>query len=370
MKALYSIKKAMASIDAKKTLKVALSALVAVMIFIGGLNGIVPMKALNFEYVPPIENFPDTNGGIYVFGKYAPEWGGYHLAIDMRRPIDTPVYAVLDGTVVGSSYMQGFGDKNGPGGVIIIAHENKYGETFYALYGHLKDLEVTKGQTVTKGQRIAKVRDLVNDYGKSNPHLHFGINTVRASYAGYTSESNSAGFVDPYIYLEQNCTTFYCDLTVTAGKGGTVSGSGTYENGEMATITATPKEDYVFEGWYENGTKIEGATASYAYQVRAKQTLQAKFVPKTQLTSDGLDISGSLQCGDEVSFTFNTIGGISPYKYAMYVLKDGEILYRNYPSSSNTFVYKTQIEGDCTVVAYCIDDTGRKVSERKTITIS
>ena len=33
-------------------------------------------------------------------------------------------------------------------------------------------------------------------------------------------------------------------------KGGTVTGSGTYEQGKQVTITATPAEGYVFDGWY------------------------------------------------------------------------------------------------------------------------
>lgn len=176
-----------------------------VAIMISTLIGVEPIKADSFEYVSPVYNFPDTNGGKFVFGTYAPAWNGYHLAIDMRRPADTPVCSVLDGRVVSCGYFYGFGDRNGPGGAAIIEHKNNYGETFYALYGHLKDLEIVQGQTVTKGQTIAKVMNLINDYGVANPHLHFGINTIRASYAGYTSEGNSVGFVDPYLYLEHSC---------------------------------------------------------------------------------------------------------------------------------------------------------------------
>jgi len=200
-------------IESNELFKMVFSIFIAVAIFIGGFNGVASVNALTFDYVDPVYDFPDTGGGRYVFGTYAAGWAGYHLAIDLRRPMDTSVYSILDGTVVACGYMQGFGDKNGPGGAAIIAHKNKYGETFYALYGHLKELEISPGQNVSKSQRIAKVMNLINDYGVANPHLHFGINTVRASYAGYTSEANSDGFVDPYLYLEQNCKSNATETT-------------------------------------------------------------------------------------------------------------------------------------------------------------
>lgn len=76
-----------------------------------------------------------------------------------------PVYAVADGTVVfaGSDY---------PGRVVIIQHNGG----IFSMYGHLDyALLVGEGETVSRGQLIARVLDKTD--GRSPSHLHFEIRT-------------------------------------------------------------------------------------------------------------------------------------------------------------------------------------------------
>jgi murein DD-endopeptidase MepM/ murein hydrolase activator NlpD len=76
-----------------------------------------------------------------------------------------PTYAVADGTVVfaGSDY---------PGRVIIIQHVGG----IYSMYGHLDyALLVGEGETVSRGQMIARVLDKTD--GRSPSHVHFEIRT-------------------------------------------------------------------------------------------------------------------------------------------------------------------------------------------------
>ena len=76
-----------------------------------------------------------------------------------------PVYAVADGTVVfaGSDY---------PGRVVIIQHDGG----IYSMYGHLDyALLVGEGDSVTRGQFIARVLDKTD--GRSPSHLHFEMRT-------------------------------------------------------------------------------------------------------------------------------------------------------------------------------------------------
>jgi murein DD-endopeptidase MepM/ murein hydrolase activator NlpD len=74
-----------------------------------------------------------------------------------------PVFAVADGTVVfaGSDY---------PGRVVIIQHDGG----IFSMYGHLDyALLVGEGNSVTRGQLIARVLDKTD--GRSPSHLHFEI---------------------------------------------------------------------------------------------------------------------------------------------------------------------------------------------------
>ena len=43
---------------------------------------------------------------------------------------------------------------------------------------------------------------------------------------------------------------------VSSAQGGTVEGSGSYEEGELITVNATPDNDYRFLYWEENGEQV------------------------------------------------------------------------------------------------------------------
>ncbi len=58
--------------------------------------------------------------------------------------------------------------------------------------------------------------------------------------------------------------------------GGTVSGSGSYNDGDNVTITATADSDYEFDGWYSDGTKISSAQ-SYSFTATKDMTISARF---------------------------------------------------------------------------------------------
>jgi murein DD-endopeptidase MepM/ murein hydrolase activator NlpD len=86
----------------------------------------------------------------------------FHRGIDLAAAVGTTVRAALDGkvVVVGSDPVLG--------NYILIRHQISYS----TLYGHLSHVWVSRGDTVTRGQRIGAV----GNTGKSTgPHLHFEI---------------------------------------------------------------------------------------------------------------------------------------------------------------------------------------------------
>jgi murein DD-endopeptidase MepM/ murein hydrolase activator NlpD len=87
----------------------------------------------------------------------------HHNGIDIATPTGTKVRATAAGKVVRVQKRNG-----GYGNNIIVAHSDGY----TSLYAHLDEILVVNGQTVEKGQIIAKSG---NTGMSTGPHLHFEI---------------------------------------------------------------------------------------------------------------------------------------------------------------------------------------------------
>ena len=86
-----------------------------------------------------------------------------HAGVDIGASYGTNIYAANSGTVIVAGWNSG-----GYGNYVVIDH----GGGYTTLYGHCSSLLVSKGQTVTKGQVIAKVGSTGMSSG---PHLHFEV---------------------------------------------------------------------------------------------------------------------------------------------------------------------------------------------------
>lgn len=74
---------------------------------------------------------------------------------------------------------------------------------------------------------------------------------------------------------------FGVNLTVNNGRYGSVSGAGTYEYLDVATITATPSQHYDFAGWDDNGDgRVDNKQASRNITVDKTYNIKAIFTPK------------------------------------------------------------------------------------------
>ncbi len=86
----------------------------------------------------------------------------FHTGIDIANSYGTPIYAAGSGKVIFSGY------KNGYGRTVIVDH----GYGYKTLYAHNSTLLVNKGDSVKKGERIAKMGSTGTSTGN---HCHFEV---------------------------------------------------------------------------------------------------------------------------------------------------------------------------------------------------
>ena len=80
--------------------------------------------------------------------------------------------------------------------------------------------------------------------------------------------------------------TYTISVEANPTDGGTVSGGGTYTEGQNCTLTATANTGYAFVNWTESGDEVS-TSASYTFTVTADRTLVANFeaLPNTYTIS-------------------------------------------------------------------------------------
>lgn len=86
-----------------------------------------------------------------------------HFGIDFTAKVGTPIHSTGDGVVVKTRK-----SKSGYGNHVVIDH----GFGYKTLYAHMHDVEVKKGQVITKGEIIGTVG---NTGTSTAPHLHYEV---------------------------------------------------------------------------------------------------------------------------------------------------------------------------------------------------
>ena len=136
---------------------------------------------------------------------------------------------------------------------------------------------VSGGGTYTEGQSCTVTATPNTNYTFTNWTENGTVVSTNASY-NFTVTGNRT-LVANFTYVPQSFTV---SVSANPTNGGTVSGGGTYTEGQSCTVTATPNANYTFTNWTENGTVVS-TNASYNFTVTGNRTLVANFtyVPQT-----------------------------------------------------------------------------------------
>ena len=134
-----------------------------------------------------------TDSNYVITSTFGYRWGSMHDAIDISGPgYGSNIYAANNGvvTVVKGGCVAGDTSCNGKGGNYIVINHNS--NNYYTVYMHLKDIKVSVGQVVTRGQVIGTMGNTGNVVPvptASAPylgtHLHFALYIGQPYNGGY-----------------------------------------------------------------------------------------------------------------------------------------------------------------------------------------
>ncbi|NOR88488.1 MAG: hypothetical protein GQ527_12860, partial [Bacteroidales bacterium] len=107
------------------------------------------------------------------------------------------------------------------------------------------------------------------DYNFASWTLDGEVVSINTSYSFVVTESVS---LTANFQGEQ----YIISVSASPSNGGTVTGNGEYDYGDMATVTASPINNFDFVNWTENGTVVS-YDAIYTFEVTSNRTLVAVF---------------------------------------------------------------------------------------------
>ncbi len=133
-------------------------------------------------YLPDVKDYGLSTGFIWpadgvISSGFGWRWGRLHAGLDIAAPIGTPILAAATGVVDYAGWSDG-----GYGNMIDIRHP----DGTITRYGHLNEIYVKEGQSVSQSQSIAAMGSTGFSTG---PHLHFEI------------RPNGGSAIDPMAFL-------------------------------------------------------------------------------------------------------------------------------------------------------------------------
>ena len=171
---------------------------------------------------------------------------------------------------------------------------------------HASSIPAGSGNFMVNAQAGSYVAISQNNVLKGVALVPANGSSVNVAYSGITSGSQVRIVVtkpqrQPYIQdINVGGGTQTYNITVSANptNGGTVTGGGSYNQGQSCTVTATANSGFTFANWTENGSVVS-TQASYTFSVTGNRTLVANFT--AQPVNYNIAVSANPTNGGQVS---------------------------------------------------------------------
>ena len=112
----------------------------------------------------------------------------YHAGVDISNSSGTKVYSVSDGKVVTTHRTD-----NGGYGLYVVIQHNINGRVYTSLYGHLRSINVSVGQILSKDTVIG----LMGSTGRSTwPHVHLNICLGQSACQSLSQTVDPRGYIN------------------------------------------------------------------------------------------------------------------------------------------------------------------------------
>ena len=209
---------------------------------------------------------------------------------------------------------------------------------------------VTGGGTFTQGQNCTVTATANTGYTFTNWTENGNQVSTNANYT-FTVTGNRTLVANFTVIPPQQHT-----ITVSAdpSNGGTVTGGGTYQQGAVCTLTASPNTGYQFVNWTKNGTVVSSST-SFSFNVSENATYVAHFI----LINYTVTVSASITEG-------GTVTGGGTYAYGstvtVVVTPNTNYIFGSWTENGNVVSqeasYSFVVTGNRQLVAVLNDVTG------------
>ena len=138
----------------------------------------------------------------------------------------------------------------------------------------------------------------------------------------YAINSQGPAYGEEVSFKTSQTPTYTISVSANPTNGGTVTGGGTYQQGQSCTVSATKATGYNFLKWTENGTQVSTNT-SYTFNVTGNRTLVAQFqaqsytISASANPSNGGTVSGggTYTYGQSCTLTANQATGYTFVKW-------------------------------------------------------